>query len=258
MVLVALLIALYVAWWSRERYNKVLAAHNRDLDKHLESNKRLLSLIAHDFRTPMKSMNSMLDLIEHNKLSEEELKEISKKTRNHIRTTLRGMDQMLLWITKDKKEVSIQTNRLQPLLQEVKEFFSWELESLNATLNIASLDDHVMRFDSGHLEAIARNIVGNSLKYCKEGCIIDVSYSQSATEETLSFHDNGPGIDEKTLAQIQSRTFRSLLPHQNKRSSSTGLGLELEFELADLNDARVVVDSTLGQGTSVSIVRKLD
>jgi signal transduction histidine kinase len=257
-VLVAGLIAFYVAWLNHARYNRILSERNEDLDSHLRTKKQLLSLLAHDFRSPLNSMNAMLDFIDKDELSMEQRKTFVNRARRHIQTTLRGMDQMLVWINRDKKKPSIQQVELAPMLSQLVDFFHLKLEDKKMRVNYEDLEGSSMQFDHGNLEAIVRNILSNCIKYCPQNAQIDVNFSRTETEETLSIHDNGPGIDPSTLELIQSKKFNEIQPNGSTRTKSTGVGMELIFDLASLNGASVVVDSTPNQGTSISIIRSLD
>lgn len=255
-LLAGLLISLYVAWYNRSRYNKMLLEHNEDLLQRLKDRERMLSLLAHDFRSPLQSMRSMLELFESGNLNEQEQTAFISKAKRNIQTALRGIDQMLFWITKDRKTTNKTKVDLSDAIRSSINFYSLEIEQQEVEINYGQLQGTFMNFDPQHLEIIARNIISNSIKYGQKGVKIDIDFSTSDNKEILSFHDNGPGIEPGVLELIESQSFRDLKPKTTGIHSSTGIGLELVFELAKMNNATINVDSSTTSGTSVSVISK--
>jgi signal transduction histidine kinase len=253
-LLAGLLISLYVAWYSRARYNKILVERNEDLSTRLKDRERMLSLLAHDFRSPLQSMRSMLELFEHGNLNEQERSAFIAKAKRNIQTSLRGIDQMLFWITKDRKTIEKTRVDLHLIVKSSINFYALEIEQREAEINYSQLEGTFMNFDSQHLEIIIRNLINNSVKYGHKGVKIDINFSNTGDKEILSIHDNGPGIESSVLDLIQRKSFKDLKPKTSGIHSSTGIGLELVFELAKMNHAEIVVDSSKNSGTSVSII----
>ncbi len=83
-----------------------------------------------------------------------------------------------------------------------------------------------------------------------------VSLSMITDETTvqIAVGDNGIGMDAATLARVFEPHFTTHPQASGKRTKGTGLGMAISRALADAMEARLRVDSTLGVGTTVTLV----
>jgi two-component system sensor histidine kinase ResE len=103
------------------------------------------------------------------------------------------------------------------------------------------------------LEQVFTNLVGNSIKYSKEGegeVIICVQ------EESNVFHirvlDNGIGIPEEDLPYIFDVAYRSPETYLSRRKG-TGLGLAIVKQIVEQLGGTITAQSKLGEGTTFYI-----
>jgi CheY-like chemotaxis protein len=102
------------------------------------------------------------------------------------------------------------------------------------------------------------NLFGNSLKYTKYGFIQvklegqDVQSSQGSTADTsitISVTDTGQGISPEYL---RTKLFTAFA-QEDSLTPGTGLGLSLVKSLVDMLSGEITIDSTLGEGTKVTV-----
>jgi signal transduction histidine kinase len=242
--------SLYQSWKLRNKYYDILNSRTKDLELDFENAKRMMSVLAHDFRAPLASVSMIFDHLNKDVISPKEKRELSKLAKKNLTTTLRGIDQLLFWISRDKKLRKPELINLSDAINAAEELHSIELESKNIQIIRENLEPAVFYFDSTHFEIISRNLIHNSLKFLDENGIIKVSYSESELEKIISFEDNGSGIEPYLLKQINEHEFHRVLP---KRLQGSGLGLELIFDIVKLNNAHIVMESELGKGTRAII-----
>jgi signal transduction histidine kinase len=103
------------------------------------------------------------------------------------------------------------------------------------------------------LEQVFTNLIGNSIKYSKDGggkVIITVH------EEGGEFHirvlDNGIGIPEEDLPYIFDVAYRSPETYLSRRKG-TGLGLAIVKHIVDQHGGAISAQSTLGEGATFTI-----
>ena len=109
-----------------------------------------------------------------------------------------------------------------------------------------------VRTDSKWMEFIINQIIVNSIKYTQDNPLIEI-YSVSDKESvSLIIRDNGIGISAKDLPRVFEKGFTG----ENGRSkyNSTGMGLYLVKKLCLALGNNVLIDSTLGVGTTIKIV----
>ena len=71
----------------------------------------------------------------------------------------------------------------------------------------------------------------------------------------LQVKDDGIGIPEDDLNRIFERFYR-VDKARSKKTGGTGLGLAIVKHIAEQHEAEIQIDSTLGEGTAISIIFK--
>ena len=133
---------------------------------------------------------------------------------------------------------------ISPLAQE---------KSIALTFEVEPAIDEVI-IDPARLRQILFNYLSNAVKFTPEGGMVTVrGVAEGEDEFRLTVEDSGPGISEDDLARL-FQEFEQLDSSRSKRHAGTGLGLALTRRLAEAQGGRVVVASTLGEGSSFGVV----
>ena len=101
-----------------------------------------------------------------------------------------------------------------------------------------------------------KNLISNAIKYNKENGSIDVNISEDSDKVYLSVKDTGIGIAKEHLTKIFERFYRveESRTTNDQVESSTGLGLSIVQKICDLHNAKIQVESILGEGTEFKII----
>ncbi|MBV5263464.1 PAS domain-containing sensor histidine kinase [Pinisolibacter aquiterrae] len=106
--------------------------------------------------------------------------------------------------------------------------------------------------DSRSMRQVVLNLLSNAIKFTPAGGQVIVSITAEDNGEViLRVRDTGYGMSDKEL-QTALEPFRQLHTTRS-RAGGTGLGLPLTKALTEANRAVFRIDSTVGQGTLVSI-----
>jgi signal transduction histidine kinase len=97
------------------------------------------------------------------------------------------------------------------------------------------------------IQVIIRNLVSNSIKFCNMGDTITISASTTNAVVTISMADSGIGIPPETLEKINQGQMVSTYGTADEKG--IGLGLRLCYELAQLNNGLLTVQSEPGKGS---------
>jgi len=243
-------VSLYQSWKLRNKYYDILSSRTKDLELDLENSKRMMSVLAHDFRAPLASVSMIFDHLNKDIIPAKEKLELAKLAKKNLTTTLRGIDQLLFWISRDKKIRKPEPINVNVVIDLSVELHSIELESKNILIERENLEQASIIFDSTHFQVICRNLIHNSLKFLEPNGTITISFEETSTEKIVTFRDNGPGIEPELLRQINDHEFHRVLP---KRLRGSGLGLELIFDIIKLNNSHIVMESEQGKGTRAII-----
>jgi two-component system phosphate regulon sensor histidine kinase PhoR len=106
--------------------------------------------------------------------------------------------------------------------------------------------------DPIHLGNIAKNLVENACKYSKENTIINIYTSSNSEGITLSFVDNGIGIDTEYHKYIFDKFYR--IPTGNIHDvKGFGIGLYYVKKMVEAHSGKIIVKSELGKGCCFEI-----
>ena len=107
---------------------------------------------------------------------------------------------------------------------------------------------HMVRADEVRLRQILINLLSNSVKFTSEGGVrLLASFANSRLVITVT--DTGPGIS----AEDQERVFQAFERASARDETGIGLGLTITLRIVQLMGGEVSLDSTPGDGCTVSV-----
>jgi len=108
--------------------------------------------------------------------------------------------------------------------------------------------------DDIRLRQILLNLLSNAIKFTPAGGEIEVTVADAAQGDlAIAIRDTGTGMSEADL-RLLGEPFRQFGKAQTRHHSGTGLGVSLAKALAEMHGARLDYTSTLGQGTTATLV----
>lgn len=204
---------------------------NVALSKEKELNElktKFLSLVSHEFKTPLSGILTSSQL-----LSKYQLTEQQEKRDKHIKTItdkvhfLNNILNDFLSIEKletGKVNYSFSNFKLSKVINEVvydANMLLKEGQQINYPENI---DDLSLYQDEKSIQLIFSNLLHNAIKYSSEGSVIDLHIKQDNALTTLTIKDKGIGIPKKDQKNIFDRYFRA---ENVINIQGTGIGLNI-------------------------------
>jgi signal transduction histidine kinase len=110
----------------------------------------------------------------------------------------------------------------------------------------------VMATEDG-LHRIFLNLIGNAIKYTPSGGRVNVRMDQCDDEVVTAIIDSGVGIPEADLPHVFEEFYRASNVKQ-EGITGTGLGLAIVKDLVERYEGRISVHSTVGEGTTFTVV----
>jgi len=107
------------------------------------------------------------------------------------------------------------------------------------------------------LHSAFSNLVYNAVRYTPTGGNIHISWSCDATGGYFTVADNGPGISSIHLDRLTERFYR-VDDDRSVSTGGTGLGLAIVKNVLSRHQANLLIDSTVGEGSSFSCHFPLD
>lgn len=212
---------------------------------------RIFSIMAHDLRGPLLNISEVLKMITSNMISLEEFKELSPNLTKDIAYTTDLLENILHWSRSQLNGYGIN--------KEIFDLKSLVTNEVNYHLPAAILKKiQVVQDISTHLPAYAdmlmmqivlRNLITNAIKFCSEGCRIDIFIvAETRDYVDICIKDNGVGISEETASRLFKGEHISNRGTQNEKG--TGLGLMVCRDFMERNNGSIQLESKLGAGTT--------
>ena len=114
-------------------------------------------------------------------------------------------------------------------------------------------DTPPIKADKDQLIQILLNILDNAVKFTPEGGTINVTASPGTEQDLLiRIADTGVGIPKGEIPRLGERFYRADKT-RSRELGGTGLGLSIVKHLMKAHRGRMVIESSLGRGTTVSL-----
>lgn len=213
---------------------------------------RFFTNISHELRTPLTLISGPVENVLKNPALPDDARAQLKLVERNTDRMLRLVNQILDFRKIQDKKMKMKVQRLE-LVSFVRGVMN-NFDTLAAEHEIDFIfepESHEIHLwaDADKLEKILFNLLSNAFKYTPVGKMIKVFIYEDEKAVTLGVQDQGLGIAEHKKETLFVR-FESLMDKNLFNQSSTGLGLALVKELVDLHDAKIGVDTKLGEGSS--------
>ena len=117
---------------------------------------------------------------------------------------------------------------------------------------ISSDDDLLIDADRRALRQILLNLLSNAIKFSPKGATITTSAVRMGDNLRLSVADQGQGMSPEMVEKIGQAYLQNAEDNMTD-IRGTGLGLKLVKSLVDLHHGQMLVDSRVGEGTTIHI-----
>ncbi|WP_215144113.1 sensor histidine kinase [Exiguobacterium qingdaonense] len=226
------------------------------VQQHQSTRNEFLSSVSHELRTPLTSIKGWTETIRggDEKLSDETelgLSIIHSETERMI-----GLVEQLLDYTKIEESRLVlyrQELDLVSLLRKVTLQLKQSLEDKGITLVERYPQKSVGLFDENRLKQVFLNILENAIRFSPEGGTLTIRFVQSERVAFISIIDEGPGISRDHLQRITEMFYQA-----HVTEGSSGLGLAISKELIEAHEGKLVIESEVGHGTTVTVLLPLD
>jgi signal transduction histidine kinase len=208
-----------------------------------------VSIVGHEFRTPLTSIQGFSEIIRDEELTREEVTEYAADINAEAQRLSRLIDGML---DLDRMESGQLTLRREPVdLNTLITEVAGDMRP-SAPLHLLRLDlgDALpsLSGDRDKLRQVLSNLLSNAVKYSPEGGEITLSSRVKGICVHVRVQDRGVGIPPEALEAIFERYAR--IDSEATRSiQGTGLGLSIVRRIVALHGGAVWAESAPGQGS---------
>lgn len=212
---------------------------------------KLFSIIGHDLKGPMGSLQSLLNLLISGELKTTEFLSFIPTISQNVGHLNFTMNNLLSWASSQMSGSSTKPSQVN--LHEVVEN-NYTLKKAIATNKSISTINKVdpnttVWADKDHVDIILRNLISNALKFTPNNGIITVSCTSKINDLIISVNDNGVGMTQEVVNKI-FKSNENYTTYGTENEKGTGLGLSICKELVESNHGRIWIESTLNEGST--------
>lgn len=220
------------------------------LEESNETKHKLFSIVAHDLKAPLASVENYLQLLNDVELSNEEKLSIERSLLASTRQTSAMLHNILSW-SKDQMEGSstrLQTIDLHQALSHTINFQNSLAREKGITLQYEPNEVVKAIADPDMLQLIVRNLLNNAIKFSTPGGKIIIDISEEEKHCLIRISDDGIGISQSKRQNIF--TLKSASTYGTNNEKGVGLGLKLAKTYTELQNGSIWFESIEGEGTT--------
>lgn len=218
-----------------------------------EFSEELISIVAHELKTPVGVAKSFIDLID-------KVGELNDHQKHYVDRALLALLRMeelihnLLDFARLESGVplDLETFDLAVTIRTQVELLEEIAAQRDITFKVdEAISDLPIEGDEALLTQVVSNLLSNAVKYNRDGGTVRVTVEKKQTVIHIDVTDTGLGIPLKDQPRIFERFYRANDVKQQK-ISGTGLGLAITERIIQLHGGHIRVESTPGEGSTFS------
>jgi two-component system phosphate regulon sensor histidine kinase PhoR len=249
----ALTLSLRISPFGERRRQRLIVARDVTAVYHLNMIRRdFVANASHELRTPMTVLTGFL----------ETLLDSDKTPRAHRRPLALMMNQMERMrsivddlLTLSRLEMGERSEEVIPAdIPEELRLIVHEAEALSAGRHRFQVDidpDLLVLGNPLELRSALSNLVFNAVTHTPRGTVIRVRWRREGRCPVFSVADNGDGIAPEHIPRLTERFYR-VDKARSRASGGTGLGLAIVHHVLNRHDARLIIASEVGGGSTFS------
>lgn len=198
---------------------------------------------SHELRTPLAVMRANLDSLHRRAGDDPELAAPLSRMQRTVSDMEKLLETLLILAREDESRLPREGIIVNDLLAERMPLVQRALDKSSVSVRLDARCLLQVQAPSRVLGIIVDNLLRNAIQHTPEGSVV-----VSVVPGAVRFEDNGPGMDEELLKQV-------FVPFQRGETGDDGFGLGLAIvkRLCDRFNWVVDIDSTPGQGTTVTL-----
>lgn len=234
---------------------KALSEGRREVVHLEERRKTFMQDVAHEMRTPLTTINGLLEGLEYGVFDDEQEMRSIKLMRKETTRLIRLVNENLDYENIQSNRIILRKNEFPVIeaIEEVREqLINIAEESNNQIILDNDIGDITIYADYDRFKQIIVNLLKNALQFTTNGQIW-IGALQNKKHTILTVKDNGLGMTEDEMENIWDRYYKADLSRKNTKYGESGLGLPIVKQLIELHDGTINVKSKIDEGTIFTI-----
>lgn len=236
--------------------NNLLKAKNTQLQQSNYTKSRFLSLISHDIRGSIGTIDELIKTIvtDFDEFDKNRIKLILKSLSQNVSTTYETLENLLSWSKNDivQLQPDIKSIDIINLIEKILHHFKQPIQIKGIKVSKSYYSNKAfVSTDENMITVAFRNIISNAIKYNHKNGELKIGVAFNDDKHEITIKDTGIGMDKDTIEKLFNYNEKHIRGTEGE--SSAGIGLILTKEFLDKLDAKISVYSDPGEGTTFRI-----
>ena len=208
--------------------------------------------VSHELKTPLTAISGYAELIEAGMVDEEKQKHFILEIRKNAQRLLSLINDIIRLSELDRtdSQSAFEKFDLNEIVSECMEALDVNAKNRQVTLEYTGEKCNICG-SKEMMRELTDNLVQNAIRYNKPNGSVWVEV-HGGDQPRLVVKDNGIGIPADEQQRIIERFYR-VDKSRSKATGGTGLGLAIVKHIVEIHDAKLSLESELGQGTTITV-----
>lgn len=231
-----------------------LRASQEEIERQEERRRQFMADAAHEMRTPLTTINGLLEGLEHDMIPENQKKRSVQLMRDETRRLIRLVNENLDYekIRSNQIRLTKRTFNAHDAVRSLVEPLKGKADASNNQIQVACPEDLEVYADYDRFIQILYNLVQNAIQFTTDG-VITIAAEQETEGTKFIVTDTGIGMTKEQARNIWERYYKADVSRMSTKYGESGLGLAIVQQLVQLHGGKITVESTLGEGSTFTI-----
>lgn len=217
-----------------------------------------IATLTHDLRTPLLASISGLDFV-----LDKSLGDITDKQNNLFEAMKKSSEDMLGLVNALLEVYRYEAGKtylcktkfdIIKLVDECKDELQVLAKKAEINLEIIKNEEEIfVNADKNEIRRVVVNLIGNAIKHSQNSSSVKINIEKNDKDLKVDVIDDGIGLSDEDCAKLFNRFSQGT---NQKRSSSTGLGLYLSRQIIEAHNGKIYVESELNKGSKFTFELK--
>lgn len=230
--------------------NSQLSLEKEEMEKLNFTKDKIFTIISHDLRSPIASLQSLLTLLNDDTIGKEDFKKATVGLEKQVFQLRNSLDELLTWSKAQLHGINPvpETINLRQAVVQVVSVLKTAARGKRIIITTQLDSELEVQCDPNMLHSILTNLVSNAIKFTPVGGAISISAEAREKEVLIQVEDTGVGISAENIKKILNPSILFTTRGTNNEKG-TGLGLAMCKEFVEKNSGKFEIRSEDGKGS---------